>query len=356
MSAAILPYEVALRSPMATAHRIVAERRGALIRLTDDEAWGWGDVCPMPGWSAHDIDELTARLAAATAAFDGGFGDRGAPAFDGDVAQALARLEPLPEARAGLAGAAHDLAAQRCGLPLAAHLAPAPLDRIAVNATIGAADVSTALTNVNLAIAHGITTVKLKVAHRRLDADLALIEGTRRALGDDGEIRLDANGGWRPEAAAEALAAAAPFGIAFCEEPTSGIDAIAALGVQSPIPLGVDESARTVEDLDRALATGTIDVVVVKPQALGGPDLAMAAIDLAHRAGVTPIVTSMIDSAIGVAHAVHVAAASGVTAAHGVATSALLAADVAAPLAVEDGHIVVPSLPGLGVRPSNPPR
>jgi L-alanine-DL-glutamate epimerase-like enolase superfamily enzyme len=78
----------------------------------------------------------------------------------------------------------------------------------------------------------------------------------------------------------------------------------------------------------------------------------MQAIAAAHSAGVTPIVTSMIDSAVGVAHAVHVAAASGVTAAHGVATSALLAADVAAPLPVEDGVILVPSIPGLGVRPS----
>ncbi len=339
MTVDVLPYDLALRSPMATAHRIVAERRGALVRLLDGEVVGWGDTCPMPGWSTHDLDTLVAHLTVATAQ------------TDGDVDAALEQLEAVPEARAALAGAAADIAAQRAGLPLAAQLAASPLDRVAVNATIGAADVSLALTNVNLAIANGITTVKLKVAHRRLEADLALIEGARRALGDDGEIRLDANGGWHPEAAAEALSAAAPFDIAFCEEPTSGIDAIAALGAESPIPLAVDESARTVDDLAHALGTGAIDVVIVKPQALGGPDLAMRAIGLAHQVGATPIVTSMIDSAIGVAHAVHVAAASGVSTAHGIATSALLAADVATPLAVDDGHIVVPAIPGLGVTP-----
>ena len=340
----VLPYDLPLRSPMATAHRIVAERRGALLRLTDGEVVGWGDACPMPGWSAADIDTLVGHLTVAAA--------RG----DGDVDDVLDHLEAVPEARAALSGAVHDVVAQRSGLPLAAHLATAPLERVAVNATIGAADVSTALTNVNLAIANGITTVNLKVALRRLAADLALIEGARRTLGDDGEIRLDANGGWRPAEAMEALEAAAPFGIAFCEEPTAGIDEIAALGVESPIPLAVDESARTVDDLARALGTGAIDVVVVKPQALGGPDLAMQAIRLAIQVGATPIVTSMIDSAIGVAHAVHVAAASGVEMAHGLATSALLATDVGAPLAVEDGHIVVPSIPGLGVRPSAPDR
>ncbi|MEM9465468.1 MAG: enolase C-terminal domain-like protein [Actinomycetota bacterium] len=344
MSFDLVPYDLALRSPMATAHRIVGERRGALLQLVDGDVIGWGDACPMPGWSSHDIDALIGHLTVAAARFDGAIDD------------ALDHLEAVPEARAALAGAAHDVTAQRAGLPLAAHLAAAPLERVAVNATIGAADVSTALTNVNLAIAHGITTIKLKVAHRHLDADLTLIEGARRAMGADGEIRLDANGGWRAEEAAAALDAAAPFDIAFCEEPTSGIDAIAALGADSPIPLAVDESARTVDDVARALGTGAIDVVIVKPQALGGPDLAMRAIGLAHQVGATPIVTSMVDSAIGVAHAVHVAAASGVEMAHGIATSTLLASDVARPLPVEDGHVVVPAIPGLGVRPSRTPR
>ncbi len=328
----IVPYELGLRSPMATAHAIVDRRRGALVRLADGDLVGWGDLCPMPGWSTHELDVLLEVLDAEDVTLDG--------------------LGPWPEARAALAGAAHDLAAQRAGRSLAAHLAADPLDRVAVNATIGAADVATALTNVNLAAANGITTVKLKVAHRRLEADLALVEGARRALGDDGEIRLDANGGWRPDEALEALAAAAPFGVSLCEEPTSGIDAIAAVGVDSPVPVAVDESMRSLADLDRVLGSGSVDFVVVKPQAFGGPDLAMVAIERARTAGVTPIITSMIDSAVGVAHAVHVAAASGADIAHGLATSSLLATDVAPPLPVEDGAIVVPATPGLGVRPS----
>ena len=347
MSIDVLPYELALRSPMATAHRIVAERRGALLHLADGDVTGWGDVCPMPGWSVHDADTVISGLSDVAARADDPASDR--PSL-------LAELDAMPEARAALAGAALDIDAQRAGVPLCAHLADAPLERVAVNATIGAADVSTALTNVNLALAHGITTVKLKVAHRHPDADLALIEGARRALGSEAEIRLDANGGWHHEAALHVLQEAARFDIAFCEEPVAGIDAIASIGAESPVPVAVDESARTVDDISRALRTGSIPVVVVKPQALGGADLAMQAIGLAQKAGAVPIVTSMIDSAIGVAHAVHVAAASGADRAHGIATSALLVSDVARPLEVEDGHIAVPTIPGLGVRPSRPPR
>lgn len=332
----LVPYELGLRSPMATAHSIVDRREGALLRFDDGEVTGWGDLCPMPGWSPEQLPTLLDVLS-----------------LEGVTADDLDRW---PEARAALVGALHDVAAQRAGRSLAAKLAADPLERVAVNATIGAADVATALTNVNLAIASGITTIKLKVAHRRLDADLALIEGTRRALGDGGEIRLDANGGWRPDEALAALDTAASFGVALCEEPTSGIDAIAAVGAESTVAVAVDESLRSLADLDDVLAHGSIASIVVKPQAVGGPDHAMAIVSRARTAGVTPIVTTMIDSAIGVAHAVHVAAASGVDIAHGLATSALLASDVARPLAVDDGHIVVPTAPGLGVRPSGPPR
>ncbi|MEM8706018.1 MAG: o-succinylbenzoate synthase [Actinomycetota bacterium] len=341
MSFRLLPYELALRSPMATSHAIVADRQGALVRIDEQGTVGWGDLCPMPGWSAHDYETLRDHVDLAGVRLDGD--------LVGDVLDSLAAV---PEARAAVAGAAVDVLAQEAGVSLAAHLAADPLDRVSVNATIGAADVSTALTNVYLAIASGIDTLKLKVAHRRLEEDLALVEAARRAVGDDVELRLDANGGWRADEALEILERLAPFDIAVCEEPTGGIEAIAAIGAESPIPVAVDESARTVDDLRRAIATATIGYVVIKPQALGGPDLAMQAVVAAQAAGVTPIITSMIDSAVGVAHAVHVAAASGVTTAHGLATSALLASDVAAPLPVEDGAILVPSIPGLGVRPS----
>ena len=45
----LLPYELTLRSPMATAHAIVERRRGLLLGLGDGEHTGWGDLCPMPG-------------------------------------------------------------------------------------------------------------------------------------------------------------------------------------------------------------------------------------------------------------------------------------------------------------------
>ena len=66
-------------------------------------------------------------------------------------------------------------------------------------------------------------------------------------------------------------------------------------------------------------------------------------------AGLDVIVTSMIDSAVGLAHAAHVAAACGLASAHGLATSSLLESDVARGLVIESGRLRLPEEPGLGV-------
>ena len=179
MSLDLIPYDLPLRSPMATSHAIVADRRGALVRLDDHGTIGWGDLCPMPGWSVQEFESLHDQVDMAGLRLD--------EDMIGDV---LDTLVGAPEARAALAGAAADVLAQEAGLSLAAHLAPEPLERVAVNATIGAADISTALTNVYLAIANGIETIKLKVAHRRVEEDIALVESARRAVGDKVELRL----------------------------------------------------------------------------------------------------------------------------------------------------------------------
>lgn len=340
MSFELTPYSLPLVSPLTTSYGSIAERRGALVSLREGELVGWGDASPMPGWSAHTLDEVRGHLLAS--------GDRlGSESVD----HVLDALGFVPEARAALAGAALDLSAQQHGVPLAAYLDDAAAERVRVNASLGAAPAERLAAEARLAVAAGFTALKLKVGAGTPADDIERVAAVRRAVGGDIEVRLDANGAWDVPTALRTLEQVVDEGISFCEEPVSGIDALAAVGAESPIPIAVDESARTVDDIVAALGTGAIDVVVVKPQALGGPDLAVRAIRLAHQVGATVVVTSMIDSAVGVAHAVHVAAVAGGQVAHGVATSTLFADDVAGSLPVQDGHVLVPTLPGLGVSP-----
>ncbi len=383
MRVATRRYELALRTPLRTAHGEIARRSGLLVSVSDGERIGWGEAAPVPGWSAHDLDTVCEALGAAV----GGRVDAAG------LEAALERLESVPEARAALAGAVGDLRARQAGLPLAVWLArqaaeerplsaeePIPEPQalsaerpaagtgrsgsvsVAVSEVIAAADPEAAGEAARQAVQAGIGSLKVKVATASHNTDLARVAAVRASAGPDTELRLDANGGWSPERAVQMLDSFTEFGIAFCEEPTAGIEAIAAVGAAASIPVAVDESARSLGDIATAVRSGSIGVVVVKPQALGGADLALAAIRLTRSHGAAAVVSTMIDSAVGVAHAVHTAAAAEIAAtepeaaagpslAHGLATSALLASDTADPLPVIGGRIAVGPGSGLGTAP-----
>ena len=102
MSLDLIPYDLPLRSPMATSHAIVADRRGALVRLDDHGTIGWGDLCPMPGWSVQEFESLHDQVDMAGLRLD--------EDMIGDV---LDTLVGAPEARAALAGAAADVLAKK---------------------------------------------------------------------------------------------------------------------------------------------------------------------------------------------------------------------------------------------------
>ncbi len=363
LSTELRDYRLGLVSPLVTAHGVVDHREGVLFSISDGTHVGWGEAAPLPGWSRESLDDckiVLASVAPRLAQLDS--------VDDSRLTAILTELEAQPHARAALAGAAFDLSASSHELSLASHLMahpvlgsappgsltaePGELRPVLVNGLISDAHPEAVATKAAVLALEGITAVKLKVAATDPRTDSARVAAARSAIGDDIELRLDANGGWDVDTAIATLHKMAGYNIAFCEEPTVGIDGIAAVGAASAVPVAVDESAVNLSDIATALKTATIRVVIVKPQALGGPDLALAAVALVEEFGAGAVVTTMIDSAIGVAHAAHVAAAVLPQRVHGLATSNLLANDVAPRLKVEDGKLHLPQPPGLGVSPA----
>lgn len=340
------PIRLLLKTPLTTAAGTVEVREGVVLGLSDGTHTGWGEAMPMPGWSRESAREAGDALDAAAAGL--ATLDPDDPRFE----ELLAGLAPVPTARAAVAGAGADLVARRAGRRLAALLAGSPPGEVPVNALVADPNPDAVAQAVGRHVAAGITCVKLKVAgaYSTVDLDVARVAAAREAAGPTVELRVDANGGWDVPTAVEALRRMVAHEVSFCEEPSVGIDAITEVAARAVVPVAVDESARTPDDLEAALAGG-VGVVIVKPQAIGGPDVAVRLIDRIIDAGATAVVTSLIDSAVGVAHAAHVAAASGSTLAHGLATSALLARDVAAPLVLEQGRLLLADEPGIGVTP-----
>ncbi len=212
---------------------------------------------------------------------------------------------------------------------------PAPVrDRIPVNVTVPAVPADRARA---IVAASRCRTAKVKVAERGQTAgdDLARVESVRDALGPDGKVRVDANGGWDVAAATRMLRLLGRFGLEYAEQPCATLDEMAEVRRYVDIPLAADESVRRAEDPERVKAAGAADIVVLKVQPLGG---VRAALRIADACGLPVVVSSAVDTSVGLAAGVALAAAlPELPYACGLATMSLLAGDVTGEPLIEDG-------------------
>jgi len=217
---------------------------------------------------------------------------------------------------------------------------PAPVrDRIPVNVTVPAVGPELAA---KIVAGSGCRTAKVKVAERgQAEAeDLARVEAVRSALGPDGRIRVDANGGWEPAQAARMIRQLGRFGLEYAEQPCATLAEMAELRRHIDIPVAADESIRRAEDPLRVRAMGAADIVMLKVQPLGG---VRAALEVAQACGLPTVVSSAVDTSVGLAAGVALAAAlPELEYACGLGTMSLLDGDVtAAPLVPTGGTLPV---------------
>ena len=146
----------------------------------------------------------------------------------------------------------------------------------------------------------GCRTAKVKVAERdQTDADdIARVEAVPDTLGPDGRVRIDVNGRWDVAHATRMLAALAPFGLEYAEQPCMTLAEMAELRRATDVPLAADESIRKAEDPMRVRAAGAANVVVLKVQPLAGVH---AALRVAKACGLPVVVSSAVDTSIGLA-------------------------------------------------------
>lgn len=216
-------------------------------------------------------------------------------------------------------------------------------DRIPVNATVPA--IPPAAVPDTLERYPGARTAKVKVAEpgQTLSDDIARVRAVRECLGAEGRIRVDANALWNVDEAEHAIHALAPFDLEFVEQPCATVDELAEIRRRTSymgIPIAADESVRKASDPLAVARAGAADLLIVKAQPLGGIH---SALNLVAEAGLPIVVSSALDTSIGIAMGAHLAAS--VPALDfdcGLGTVAMFAEDVAAdPLVPADGAIPV---------------
>jgi O-succinylbenzoate synthase len=172
--------------------------------------------------------------------------------------------------------------------------------------------------------------------------DEARLEAVRSYLGKVGRIRVDANGAWDVDRAAQLLPAydRAAGGLEYAEQPCATIEDLAALRRRVHVPIAADESVRRADDPLRVARLEAADVAVLKVQPLGG---VRACLRIAETIGLPVVVSSALETSVGIAAGVALAAAlPELPYACGLATAGLLARDVVAePFVAKAGVLTV---------------
>ncbi len=331
-----------LRSPLETSYGTVTERELAVVSLSDSDGFtGFGEAAPLEAYDGVSAETVLAALSAYAPVLERGGEMNGAQLID-----ACRRVDDVPQALAALDLALWDRAGRRAGKTVAALLCEDPLARVEVNATITALDRAGASEQAARAVRDGFGCLKLKVG---LPDDAGRVAAVRAAAGPETALRLDANGAWDVEQAVRAIEALSPAGLELVEEPTHGLHAVRAVRERVAVRVSIDETAAE----HGALGAGVADAVCLKISRCGGIAGLLAAATLVRASGAEVYLASSYDGPLGVAAAVHAAAAlasRGPMAPSGLATLGLFEG-MGEQLAPVDGTIEVPSGPGLGVEP-----
>jgi o-succinylbenzoate synthase len=355
-----MPYRVPFRIAFRTAHSSLGQRTGAVVTATTDNGLaGIGEIAPLPEQSGPDLNAVLRTLTSLARDLKGH-----------ELADILRFLrtqseeEKLPSSLiCGLEIALFDALGRARGESMAALLASGypgeeqrepvpPRTCVPVNAVIGGTAIEQAVEQAQEAISAGFTCLKLKLTGATQDM-VERVKVLRAVCGPGVSLRLDANEGWSFEQARWFLAQCASCDIQYTEQPLPArdLDAMARLRRFSPIPIAADEALVSLASARRVLAAGAADVLILKPQLIGGLQVCRQIVQEAEQRGVACVLTSNLEAGIGVAATLHLAAAlPRITLPCGLATLDQLENDLLLDgPAIEQGYMAVPAGPGLGV-------
>jgi L-alanine-DL-glutamate epimerase-like enolase superfamily enzyme len=336
-----------LAQPLESAYGAVQQREILSVSLTDaDGVSGHGEAAPLQAYDGVSVERVERALDAYAPVLMDSEGRNGAQLID-----ACRGVDDVPVALAAIDLALWDRAGRRAGKPVAALLSDDFAQSVPVNATLSARDRAGAAAQAAQAVAEGFSCLKVKVG---LGDDAGRVAAVRAAAGPETALRLDANGAWSVDEAVRAIEVLSTAGLELVEEPTHGLEAVREVRERVAVRVAIDETAAE----HGALGAGVADAVCLKISRCGGISGLIAAATLVRASGAEVYLASTLDGPLGVAAAVHAAAALASrwpisdrsVPPCGLATLALFA-DFENPLPAREGKITVPASGGLGVDP-----
>lgn len=271
-------------------------------------------------------------------------------------------VKGYPYAKAALDLAMHDAAGKIAGVPVYQLLGGLVRERIPVAHSIGLMKPEDAVREAKQVFDEGVTCVKVKTG---LDGtkDIDLVRKIRKAV-PKMRIRVDANQGYKTwKEALQVTRAMAEFDIWFMEQPVEGLEAMARVAQNTDVPVMADEGAWNAHDVLRIIRHDAAEMISCYYTKAGGFLKSKKLLHIAETGGLQCDVNGSAEMGIGNAANVHLAASSEVVCIPGsipvtqtaeskrtkIAGHKYLDDIITHPFGFEDGHVIVPDIPGLGV-------
>jgi L-Ala-D/L-Glu epimerase len=372
------PYRIPLRSRFTTPHGSLTAREGAIVEvIVEGGLSGVGEIAPLPEFAGNDLETaltplpaLSGQLKSKTPADALAFLYAGSPelpatavcglesalldAIGKHTDRSISILLSSPETRNDLNSilSTEKYVGNRFITSGASSPIPSPIRGIPVNAVIGALPLAATIARAQELMAAGFQCIKLKVGSNP-EQEVARVAAIRAAIGPSIHLRLDANAAWTLDQAVTILARCAAYDLQYVEQPlpADDLEGVCRLQRAVPVPIAADESVSTIDSARHVLVHAAADILIIKPQLVGGLRAAQQVIHEAAAHGVQCVITSVIESGVGVAGAAHLAAAMPeIELECGLATLSLLEDDLLLEgLAIRNGVFSVPAGPGLGI-------
>ncbi|MCU1495743.1 MAG: hypothetical protein JWO62_3507 [Acidimicrobiaceae bacterium] len=343
--------ELELVRSMSTSGGTHARRPVVLVRVETDLGAGWGEceALAAPTYTEEYADGTEQILAQWLVPMLLGGGRE--LEDSADAMRALEAVKGHRMAKAALEMALLDAELRDAGESLAKRLG-ATRREVAAGATVGTGSPETVVAAIAEAVAAGFARVKCKIAP---GADVDPLRAVRAAF-PDLELSVDANGAYRADLTADriALDALDDLDLVAIEQPFEADDLVghAELTARLRTPVLLDESVKSLGDLEAVLALHACDGVSVKPARLGGVLAARRVHDRCLAAGVHLSAGGMLETGLGRAVSLAVAALPGFDLPGDLGPSdRYFAPDLTVAHVLRDGMLLVPETPGIGAEP-----
>ncbi len=272
-------------------------------------------------------------------------------------------VKGYPYCKAAIDAAMYDVVGKALHVPAYQLLGGCFRERVSIAHSLGLMEIQKAVDEAQQAKAEGVKTIKLKggVDQKR---DVELVKQIRNAIGSDLNICVDANQGYpTPKAAIKTIKAMEEFNLLYMEQPVEGIDRMAEVASRVDTPIMADESAWTPEDVLEIAKKKAADIISLYTTKPGGMFKAKKVAAVAEAAGLQCNVNGSVETGIGNAANLHLAASTGVVTLgcvvpvstpkgkgkKGIAGIYYQDDIIQEAFEYADGDIVVPSKPGLGI-------